>query len=131
MAITQGVLNDLLDERDTLLKATYTAESEINLLTDMVSAQGDVDKRKAYYEMQQVEQLTFYKNIFKILYFILVAVFIIKAIILKRNFKNKTLWFITIILIIFPFILGYIRTFYTNIVLFISDNLPKNVYSTI
>jgi magnesium-transporting ATPase (P-type) len=91
----------------------------------------DVDGRKAYYELQQIDKLTFYKNILKILYFIAVFVFIIKAIVIKRKFKNKFLWFITFILILFPFMLTYIRTLYLNVLSFIDNILPKNVYSDI
>ena len=96
-----------------------------------IGEQADVDGRKAYYELQQIDKLTFYKNILKILYFIAVFVFIIKAIVIKRKFKNKFLWFITFILILFPFMLTYIRTLYLNVLSFIDNILPKNVYSDI
>ncbi len=90
-----------------------------------------VNSRKAYYELQQIDKLTFYKNILKILYFIAVFVFIIKAIVIKRKFKNILLWFITFILILFPFMLTYIITRYLNVLSFIENILPKNVYSDI
>ena len=101
------------------------------MATGTLDGKNDVDSRKAYYELQQIDKLTFYKNILKILYFIAVIVFIIKAIVIKRQFKNKFLWFITFILILFPFMLTYIRTLYLNVLSFIDNILPKNVYSDI
>ena len=116
------------DYRKELLTYIYIY---IYMATGTLRWKNDVDSRKAYYELQQIDKLTFYKNILKILYFIAVFVFIIKAIVIKRQFKNKFLWFITFILILFPFMLTYIRTLYLNVLSFIDNILPKNVYSDI
>ena len=134
-AVTKSDIQQLIDYKDLLktindnngLLASVTLS---NLESDMISAKA-VDKRKAFYENQQVNHFNKYLLIFKIIYLIFFIIFIIKVIILKKRYQNKKFLILSLALLLYPFLIDYIHSFFLNTLTLIKKYMPSNVYTNI
>jgi magnesium-transporting ATPase (P-type) len=63
--------------------------------------------RKVYYEDQEINNLNFYQTIIKVIYYLLLVVYIILgSFVGKKEYKNWKVWIIMLLYILLPFILN-------------------------
>jgi hypothetical protein len=94
---------------------------------------GDIltNNRKTYYQEEAIERLKLWHKIWWYIYYTLVAVFGLCWIIIPTNIAFFTRFFITILLVFYPYYIEFIlRTIY-GFFYQIYRNLPKNVYNSL
>jgi hypothetical protein len=94
---------------------------------------GDIltNNRKTYYQEEAIERLKLWHKIWWYIYYTLVAVFGLCWIIIPTNIAFFTRFFITILLVFYPYYIDFIlRTIY-GFFYQIYRNLPKNVYNSL
>lgn len=101
-----------------------------NFLTDN-AINNDVNQRKSFYYDSVNNNLDNYIYIIKIIYFILLAAFVIKTMIINKKYNSDKLWAMVIVITVYPFTTTYIETLYNYIMGYISNAIPQNVYDTL
>jgi len=101
-----------------------------NFLTDN-AINNDVNQRKSFYYDSVNNKLDNYIYIIKIVYFILLAVFVIKTMIINKKYNDDKLWAMVFIITVYPFTTTYMETLYNYIIGNISNVIPQNVYDTL
>jgi hypothetical protein len=101
-----------------------------NFLTDR-GFNNDVNQRKSFYYDSVNNNLDNYIYIIKIVYFVLLAVFVIKNIIINNKYNDNKLWAMVFVIAIYPFTTTYMETLYNYIIGYISNVIPQNVYDTL
>jgi hypothetical protein len=101
-----------------------------NFLTDN-AINNDINQRKSFYYDSVNNNLDNYIYIIKIIYFILLAVFVIKTMIINKKYNDDKLWAMVFIITVYPFTTTYMETLYNYIIGNISNVIPQNVYDTL
>ena len=101
-----------------------------NFLTDN-SINNDVNQRKSFYYDSVNNKLNNFIYIIKIVYFILLAAFVIKTMIINKKYNDDKLWAMVFIITVYPFTTTYMETLYNYIIGNISNVIPQNVYDTL
>jgi len=101
-----------------------------NFLTDN-AINNDVNQRKSFYYDSVNNKLDNYIYIIKIVYFILLAVFVIKTMIINKKYNDDKLWAMVFIITVYPFTTTYTETLYNYMIGNISNVIPQNVYDTL
>jgi len=101
-----------------------------NFLTDN-SINNDVNQRKSFYYDSVNNKLNNFIYIIKIVYFILLAAFVIKTMIINKKYNDDKLWAMVFIITVYPFTTTYMETLYNYIIGNISNAIPQNVYDTL
>ena len=101
-----------------------------NFLTDN-AINNDVNQRKSFYYDSVNNKLNNYIYIIKIVYFILLAVFVIKTMIINKKYNDDKLWAMVFIITVYPFTTTYTETLYNYMIGNISNVIPQNVYDTL
>ena len=101
-----------------------------NFLTDN-SINNDVNQRKSFYYDSVNNKLNNFIYIIKIVYFILLAAFVIKTMIINKKYNDDKLWAMVFIITLYPFTTTYMETLYNYIIGNISNVIPQNVYDTL
>jgi len=101
-----------------------------NFLTDN-AINNDINQRKSFYYDSVNNNLDNYIYIIKIVYFVLLAVFVIKNIIINNKYNDNKLWAMVFVIAIYPFTTTYMETLYNYIIGYISNVIPQNVYDTL
>jgi len=101
-----------------------------NFLTDN-AINNDVNQRKSFYYDSVNNKLNNYIYIIKIVYFILLAAFVIKTMIINKKYYNDKLWAMVFIITLYPFTTTYMETLYNYTIGNISNAIPQNVYDTL
>lgn len=115
----------------TLKSNNFYSESLFdNFLTDN-AINNDVNQRKSFYYDSVNNNLDNYIYIIKIIYFILLAAFVIKTMIINKKYNSDKLWAMVIVITVYPFTTTYIETLYNYIMGYISNAIPQNVYDTL
>jgi len=112
--------NSLLKENAELLK--NLKEQKNNIL---------VNDRKTYYEDDEYENLKRNYNYFKIIYYILVFIFLLISLFLKTNISKVKLIILFILLLFGPFILNILIYLIKKIYYYIKIRTPVNVYNNL
>jgi hypothetical protein len=89
--------------------------------------------RKSFYESQEYENLLIWDLRLSVLYYILAIILIIILFISKNQFQltiNQRL-LISLLVLIYPYIVNYIITPIIAVYRFLSSFVPKNVYNSI
>jgi len=115
-----------------LLKSNnpYSTSLFDNLLTDN-AINNDVNQRKSFYYDIVNNNLDNYVYIIKIVYFILLAAFVIKTMIINKKYNDDKLWAMIFVITVYPFTSTYIETLYNYTIGNISNAIPQNVYDTL
>jgi len=101
-----------------------------NFLTDN-AINNDINQRKSFYYDSVNNNLDNYIYIIKIIYFILLAVFVIKTMIINKKYNDDKLWAMVFIITVYPFTTTYTETLYNYMIGNISNVIPQNVYDTL
>jgi uncharacterized membrane protein YhaH (DUF805 family) len=101
-----------------------------NFLTDN-AINNDINQRKSFYYDSVNNNLDNYIYIIKIVYFILLAVFVIKTMIINKKYNDDKLWAMVFIITVYPFTTTYTETLYNYMIGNISNVIPQNVYDTL
>lgn len=111
-------LDDILNEYKTLL----TYENKIEELSNYYDTQiekitkennklkgtDNVNKRMSVYYERNIEKNDKYESIIKILYWVLIVVFVLYVLVLKGKYNNKAYWIILLVFIAYPYMIKYI-----------------------
>lgn len=108
----------------------YYASIFDNFLTDN-AINNDVNQRKSFYYDSVNNKLNNFIYIIKIVYFILLAAFVIKTMIINKKYNDVKLWAMVFIITVYPFTTTYMETLYNYIIGNISNVIPQNVYDTL
>lgn len=120
-----------VDDITTLKSNNFYSKSLFdNFLTDN-AINNDVNQRKSFYYDSVNNNLDNYIYIIKIIYFILLAAFVIKTMIINKKYNSDKLWAMVIVITVYPFTTTYIETLYNYIMGYISNAIPQNVYDTL
>jgi membrane-associated HD superfamily phosphohydrolase len=166
-SVSYDDIKKLIDDQDILFKNKTISNSNDEFNNNIINnlktnvKQGDINKRKALYEFQQVEKLKYYKYLLKITYVIVLIFFIIKVLVINKKYNNPYYLFLLVLFLLFillfagddikyqsmfgirPFI--YLPTDYVNIqnirkilkntisttINYFEIVIPDNVYSSI
>lgn len=125
--------NSLTHIKD-LLNINLSENSRLTKSIDQDVASVQTNDRKVVYEEWAKKWLYTVNKALKWIYIFIAIVFIYKSpFISNSTWKTFTGWMIPIILFIFPYIVYYIALFivfvYKNILWFMQNKAPKNVYS--
>lgn len=101
-----------------------------NFLTDN-AINNNVNQRKSFYYDSVNNKLNNFIYIIKIVYFILLAAFVIKTMIINKKYNDDKLWAMVFIITVYPFTTTYMETLYNYIIGNISNAIPQNVYDTL
>ena len=101
-----------------------------NFLTDN-AINNNVNQRKSFYYDSVNNKLNNFIYIIKIVYFILLAAFVIKTMIINKKYNDNKLWAMVFIITVYPFTTTYMETLYNYIIGNISNAIPQNVYDTL
>jgi len=101
-----------------------------NFLTDN-AINNNVNQRKSFYYDSVNNKLNNFIYIIKIVYFILLAAFVIKTMIINKKYNDDKLWAMVFIITVYPFTTTYMETLYNYIIGNISNVIPQNVYDTL
>lgn len=122
----QGKFNDVKKLMTTLLnnyKAETIAESRINQLYHDVleknkALKRDINnyykktftnERKVYYENMEIDNMEWYRNIIKVVYYALLGFYVLfGSFITNDHYKNWKVWLLIVLYIGFPFVLRYL-----------------------
>jgi hypothetical protein len=118
------------DINDLKSNNIYSESLFDNLLTDN-AINNDVNQRKSFYYSSVNNNLDNYIYIIKIVYFILVATFVIKTMIINKKHNDDKLWAMVFVITVYPFTTTYIETLYNYMIGYISNVIPQNVYDTL
>ena len=101
----QQLYNEHIDD----LATTYKNKLQ-TLQTDSVKTQTDanVKNRKSYYENQKNGWIEYANHILTILYWIIVAIYMLIMLVLHKQYKNKKVWGVSIALISYPYIVQFV-----------------------
>jgi len=122
--------NNIEDINNLKLNDPYHDSLFGNFLTDN-AINNDVNQRKSFYYDSVNNKLNNYIYIIKIVYFILLAAFVIKTMIINKKYNDDKLWAMVFIITVYPFTTTYMETLYNYIIGNISNVIPQNVYDTL
>jgi len=122
--------NNIEDINNLKLNDPYHDSLFGNFLTDN-AINNDVNQRKSFYYDSVNNKLNNYIYIIKIVYFILLAAFVIKTMIINKKYNDDKLWAMVFIITVYPFTTTYMETLYNYIIGNISNAIPQNVYDTL
>ena len=125
--------SDIVNSKNTIeLYANYLTK---NKDTEVIirDSKGDMltNDRKTYYETQEYDSLLQWYKIFIYIYYILVIVCILGLFFSPNRFVIGQKIGLSIVLILYPFIIEYIVSFFSQIINKIKSYLPKNVYNNL
>lgn len=131
-----NVMNTYLNSQIINSKNTaelYNSYNQKNSDMEKVIKQsyGDVltKDRKSYYETQELDGLTYWHTIFMTIYYILTFVFILGALFSPNTMTKGQKIGITLLLLVYPFIIDRIATAIGGVLYKIYNLFPKNVYT--
>ena len=122
--------NNIEDINNLKLNDPYHDSLFGNFLTDN-AINNDVNQRKSFYYDSVNNKLNNFIYIIKIVYFILLAAFVIKTMIINKKYNDDKLWAMVFIITVYPFTTTYMETLYNYIIGNISNAIPQNVYDTL
>ena len=122
--------NNIEDINNLKLNDPYNDSLFGNFLTDN-AINNNVNQRKSFYYDSVNNKLNNYIYIIKIVYFILLAAFVIKTMIINKKYNDDKLWAMVFIITVYPFTTTYMETLYNYIIGNISNVIPQNVYDTL
>ena len=127
----KSIFMEHVDDITALKSNNFYSESLFdNLLTDN-AINNDVNQRKSFYYDIVNNNLDNYVYIIKIVYFILLAAFVIKTMIINKKYNDDKLWAMIFVITVYPFTSTYIETLYNYTIGNISNAIPQNVYDTL
>ena len=98
--------NDNLNQMYQDSKAKHTA---LKRDIDNFYKKKSTNERKVYYELGNVENVIFYNKLIKILYFVILGVYILVGpFIAEQQYANPIVWAIILVYICIPFVLKYV-----------------------
>lgn len=126
-------INSLTHIKD-LLNINLSENSRLSKLIDQDIASVQTNDRKVVYEEWAQTWLYTVKKTFIWIYIFIAIVFIYKSSFISNStWKTFTGWITPITLLVFPFMVYYIALFivfaYNNVLWFMENKAPKNVYS--
>ena len=110
------------------LNEKYETEND-EMEGEILNAQNEnnISDRKAYYQTDELDKFKLYNTQLIWLYWTIVLVFLI-TFFFKNMFMEKKNFIVIAILLLFPFIIHWIVYIFSNIINFLYNLVPKNMY---
>jgi hypothetical protein len=130
------IINNLwekyIEYRNKTLNIEVIKSYKQKLLSEDSLSVAYTNDRKVAYEEWARERLVTIGNVLRVVYVVLVILYLYYGPFVKNDWKTANGWIIPIILIILPFVIPYIvitlRLFYNKILWLISNKIYRNVY---
>ena len=124
-------MNDYIDEVENIIEEYAYYKSKMNERTDKNEKAIATNDRKSFYESQEYDNLIIWNSRFKRIYYIF-SIILIAILFLSKNEIGFYLKIgISILLLVYPYIIYYILLPLVYIYKFIYGLIPKNVYNTL
>lgn len=68
----------------------------------------NTEERRVWYKFQSIDRQEFYNKIIRIAYYVVISIFAIIQLFIKKNYKNLHVWSKLLFLALFPYILIYL-----------------------
>ena len=104
---------EALEKMLELYKENVNNKNKLELEIDNNYKSALTGERRVYYEINEINNLKYYNKIIRIVYFVLIAIYIIFGPFFRNGgWKKPTQWIYLIIFILLPFIIKYIIDFF-------------------